>query len=252
MININDLTVYYDDKLALSDISINTDKASFISIVGPNGSGKTTLLKAVHSLVEYKGDVYIGETNTKSLGKKEMSKRIALFAQSNSTYFPFTVYDTILQGRFPFSNSLFGYSKEDKRIVEDMIIELDLLEFKDRLISTLSGGELQRVFLARTLVQNPEVLLLDEPTNHLDLSYQVEILDYIKNWSKKNNKLVIAVLHDLNMVQQYADEVLLLDQGKLVQYGKKEQVLGSNNLSEVYKFNVKDWSQDVLRRWLLC
>lgn len=252
MIRFNEVSVFYESKKALSDITLQLNNKNFLSIVGPNGSGKTTLLKAIHSLVDYSGEISLNDINTKQISKKDMSKKVALFAQSNTTYFPFTVYDTVLQGRFPYSNSLFGYSKEDKQIVDQMIDELDLTEFQNRHISTLSGGELQRVFLARTLVQNPDILLLDEPTNHLDLSYQVEILDYIKKWSVQHNKLVIAVLHDLNMVQQYADEVLLLDQGKMVQFGRKEDVLGSNDLSKVYRFNVKDWNQDVLKRWLLC
>jgi len=251
MIRIENLQVNYDSKVALNKVTLDF-KSGVIGIVGPNGSGKTTLLKAINSLVEYKGNVLIDDKNTKLFSSKEISKRVALFAQSNSNYFTFTVYETILQGRFPFSSGLFGYSKEDHSLTDEIISQLDLNDFKDRNISSLSGGELQRVFLARALVQNPEVLLLDEPTNHLDLSYQVEILDYIVKWASEKNRLVLAVLHDLNLVQKYADYVALLNEGNLIKYGSKSEVLGSNELTNVYKFNVKEWNQDILMRWMQC
>lgn len=251
MLRVNSLKVNYDNVIAVRSISFEARNGEFLTIIGPNGSGKTSILKAVSSVLKYSGDIIQNLDNISNIKTKDRSKRIALFAQNNANYFPFTVYETILQGRFPYSK-LNGYSDVDHSKVKKMISNLKLERFSSRKISELSGGELQRVFLARTLVQEPDVLLLDEPTNHLDLSYQVEILSYIKKWCSVENKIVVAVLHDLNMVQRYADNVILMEEGSIKMSGSKQDVLGSENLSEVYNLNVKEWNKDISKRWDQC
>ncbi len=249
MISINNLYVSYETTDAVSNVSFSAEN-QFLAIIGPNGSGKSSILKAIMNTVQSRGTVLIDESNISKMSAKELSKRIALFSQTNQSYFPYTVYETVLQGRYPYTNKWKGYQKEDIEITLSVLDELSLVELKDRLITQLSGGELQRVFLARVLVQEPDILLLDEPTNHLDLTYQVEILSYIKKWQMKHKKTVIAVLHDLNMVQNYADDVLLLQEGESVLLGHKSSVLHSREVAYVYNFNVRDWNIDVLRKWL--
>lgn len=248
---IDNISVQYDDILALDNVSCHFSKG-FIGIIGPNGSGKTSLLKAINSVIPFGGEVTHDNKSISKMNIKEKSRMLALFAQNNSNYYSYTVYETVLQGRFPYSNSLLGYSRMDIEKTHRIIEDLHLSDYLNRSISELSGGELQRVFLARALVQEPDVLLLDEPTNHLDMRYQVEILGYIKKWCIENNKLVLAVLHDLNMVQKYADEVVLLDKGKLIKQGNKEEVLGSIDLSKVYRLNIKEWNNDLFKRWSEC
>ena len=124
-----------------------------------------------------------------------------------------------------------------------------ILNIKDKLISELSGGQLQRVFLARAFAQNPDVILLDEPTNHLDLRYQIEILDYLKLWAKENNKIIVAVLHDLNLVQNFADKVLMLKDGSIVNNGDTKEVLNGEDLEKVYGIDIKAFMVKTLRKW---
>lgn len=250
MIKVDNLFVTYENTKAVSNVSFSVEN-QFLAIIGPNGSGKSSVLKALMNTITSEGNISLDGVNINKISTKELSKSIAIFSQSNHSYFPFTVYETILQGRYPYTNKWRGYKQSDYNITDEIINELSLEELKDRLITQLSGGELQRVFLARVLVQEPDVLLLDEPTNHLDISYQVEILSYVKNWQRNNNKTVIAVLHDLNMVQNFADDALLLDKGSLALKGQKEYVLLSQEAEQAYRFNIKDWNVDVLRKWTL-
>lgn len=251
MIQVQNVTISYGEKVAVNKVTADFS-SGFECIIGPNGSGKTTLLKAISNLIGFEGDIQCFGSNVKSMKPKDISKRVSMFAQNHENYFSFSVYETILQGRYPYTSGLFGYTKKDEEIVLNIIRELDLSEFIDRQISTLSGGELQRVFLARCLVQEPDVLLLDEPTNHLDLKYQVDILEYIDAWRIKNGKIVIAVLHDLHLVQKYASRVHLLERGVLISSGDTKEVLGSKLLEEVYQLDVKQWSYDLLKRWQAC
>ncbi|MGL5352407.1 MAG: ABC transporter ATP-binding protein, partial [Clostridium sp.] len=140
-------------------------------------------------------------------------------------------------------------SENDNNIILKCIENVGLSDIKNKLISELSGGQLQRVFLARTFAQNPEVILLDEPTNHLDLRCQIEILDYLAKWSKENNKIVVAVLHDLNLVQSFGESVLMLKDGLTMEYGEPKEVFEEENLEKVYGINIKSFMINVLKKW---
>ena len=123
------------------------------------------------------------------------------------------------------------------------------MDIKDKLISELSGGQLQRVYLARAFAQDPDVILLDEPTNHLDLKCQIEILDYLNKWTKENNKIVVAVLHDLNLVQTFGEKVVMMNDGKIISSGTPKEVLSGGKLKEVYGVDVKRFMIDALEKW---
>ena len=123
------------------------------------------------------------------------------------------------------------------------------MDYKDKMINELSGGQLQRVFLARVFAQNPDIILLDEPTNHLDLKHQIELLENLNKWTKENNKIVIAVLHDLNLVQYIADNVLLLNEGMPISYGKVNEVLKNDILKQVYGLDIKEFMINILKKW---
>jgi len=140
-------------------------------------------------------------------------------------------------------------SKEDNDIIIEAINSVGLIELKDKLISELSGGQLQRVFLARAFAQNPQVILLDEPTNHLDLKCQVEILEYLSLWAKNNNKIVIGVLHDLNLVNLFSEKIVMLSQGEVVGKGTSKEVFSEDDLEKVYNINVKGFMLKALKKW---
>lgn len=250
MLEINNLYCGYDGIDIIKDISIKIKPGQNISIVGANGCGKTTMLRALANLLDYKGEIKLNGREVKSIKRKDLAKKIAFMTQSSEIYFPYTVFETVALGRYAHLNGLFSsLSKKDSEIVLRCIENVGMLEFKDRLISELSGGQLQRVYLARVFAQDPEIILLDEPTNHLDLKCQIEILEHINKWTKENNKTVIGVLHDLNLVQMFSEEIVMIKEGEIIASGKVKDVLKKKKLEEVYGIDIKSFMIEALERW---
>lgn len=250
MLEINNLYCGYDGIDVVKDVSIKVERGQNLSIVGPNGCGKTTMLKAIANLIEYKGNIKLQGEEIRGIKRKNLAKKVAFMTQSSEVYFPYTVYETVALGRYAHIEGAFSsLSKKDKEIVIDCIENVGLLEYKDRLINELSGGQLQRVYLARAFAQNPDIILLDEPTNHLDLKCQIEILQHINKWTKENNKTVIGVLHDLNLVQMFSEEVIMVQEGKVVASGKSKDVLEEEKLKEVYGIDIKSFMLEALEKW---
>ena len=135
------------------------------------------------------------------------------------------------------------------KIILDSIEKVGLTEYRDKMITELSGGQIQRVFLAKLFAQNPDIILLDEPTNHLDFKYQVELLEHVKTWAKTNKKIVIGVLHDLNLVHYFADKVIMLDNGNIVSEGTSMEVLNDDRLKNVYDIDIKSFMKNILNKW---
>jgi iron complex transport system ATP-binding protein len=250
MLEIKNLYTGYGGVDVVHDISLKAERGKVLTIVGPNGCGKTTLLKAAARLLPYRGAIILEGKELGSFSRKTLAKKIALMGQSSQIYFPYSVYDTVALGRYPYSEGfLKSLAKDDEEIIDRILAQLELVEVKDRMITELSGGQLQRVFLARTLAQNPELILLDEPTNHLDLKHQVELLDYLSKWAKENNKAVAAVLHDLNLARRFGDTAALMCGGKLIASGKPETVLNGETLKEIYGIDVKAFMLESLAKW---
>lgn len=234
----------------IKNITFKAKRGEILCIVGPNGCGKSTLLKAIGRLIEYKGTLTFDSNDIKNLPVKEFAKRIALMTQSNNVYFPYTVYETVALGRYAYlKGALSSLSKEDDLNVIKAIKSVGLIDLKDTFISELSGGQLQRVFIAKAFAQDPEIILLDEPTNHLDLKYQIEILEYLNLWAKENNKIVIAVLHDLNLSNLFGKKIILLSHGEIVSQGTPKEVFLEDNLKSVYNIDVKNFMISALKQW---
>ena len=138
---------------------------------------------------------------------------------------------------------------KDRKIIIDSMKKVGIYELKDKLITELSGGQLQRVFLAKIFAQDPDIILLDEPTNHLDFKNQIDLLENLNEWVKTNNKIVIGVLHDLNLVQYFADKVLMIQSGKVVSYGRPEDVLKGEILNDIYGMDIKEFMVNILQKW---
>lgn len=250
MITLNNVSSGYNGKDVVFNINESFENGQFISIIGPNGSGKTTLIRAISNLLPYSGDILIDNVNITELSRKKISQHISLLTQISDSYFSYSVYETVMLGRYPYFEGIFSLpKKEDHLIVKNTLIKLGIDKLKDRAISSLSGGQLQRVFLARTIVQNPKIIILDEPTNHLDLKYQIEICDYVKEWCVENNKTVIAVLHDINLAMKYSDKMILLKEGKKVFSGNTVQVLKNEKINEIYDLDVVKWMSDSFKIW---
>ena len=250
MLRVEKLSCGYDEVEVLKDISFNVERGENICIVGPNGCGKSTLLKSIANLLDYSGEVTLDLDNISKMDRKKLATKIALMSQSSSVYFSYSVYETVMLGRYAHINGVFGKpGKKDIEKVNEALENVGMLELKDSLITELSGGQLQRVYLARAFAQDPEIILLDEPTNHLDLRSQIEILAYLKEWAKNEKKIVVAVLHDLNLVQAFGENVLLLDKGRIIKEGKAEEVLGGIELEDVYGIDIKGFMLEILQKW---
>jgi len=250
LLEVKNLCCGYDENDVVHNISFKVNRGENISIIGPNGCGKSTILKALANLIEYKGEIKLDGVEIKKIKRKDLAKKVALMSQNSEIYFSYTVFETVALGRYAHINGIFSsLSNEDKDIVLKCIESVGLLEEKDKLINELSGGQLQRVYLARAFAQEPDILLLDEPTNHLDLKCQIEILDYINKWTKENNKTVIGVLHDLNLVQMFSEDVILIKEGQIYSHGKAREILNSYKIKDVYKIDIRKFMLEALEKW---
>ncbi len=249
MLEIRGVSCHYDNVKILHDISFSLGTGENLAIIGPNGCGKTTLLKCVTNLIPLGGEIFIDDVSVKKIKRKEMARKIAMLSQITQIYFSYSVFETVMMGRYAYSNGvLSATSKKDTEVVESALEAVHITDLRDRAITTLSGGQLQRVFLAKTFAQNPDIILLDEPTNHLDLTYQIELIDYLKNWSTTNNKSVVGVLHDINLALSFADKVLLLKDGKISSLSDVND-LNVEKLRDVYSMDIVAFMRDSFRKW---
>ena len=250
MLEIKDLSAGYGGADVICNISLQIKNGESLCILGPNGCGKSTLLKSIARIINCRGITLINGSDISAIPRKELAKKIALLSQNAQVYFPFTVYETVSMGRYAYSlGFLKNLSIKDKDIIEDILKKLDIYDIKDYLIDELSGGTLQRVFLARTLAQTPDLILLDEPANHLDLKHQIELLNFLRTWVKENNKMLISVFHDLNLARQFGDTAIVMNNGKIAANSNIDEVLNSNVLSDVYGIDIRKFMQESLGKW---
>lgn len=229
----------------LENVSFCVQAGEVLGIVGPNGSGKTSLLKVLARLVNpLQGRIDLFGQELASLDQQEVACIVGVVQQDTQQLFPFTVAETVLMGRFPHRprgrwTSGFGWeSREDVAIAEEAMMTVDIVHLAHRAVTDLSGGERQRVMIARALAQTPKVLLLDEPTAFLDLQHQVEICSVLVRLKEESRLTVVLVSHDLNLVSQYCDRILLLDGGQVVRLGRPEEVIEPAVLDSVYRCRV--------------
>lgn len=235
-IKTENINVALDENIILKDINIEVDNKEIIGIIGPNGSGKSTLLKCIYRVLKPNcGLVKFDDVNIKNISVKDSSKKVAVLSQHNNYSFDFTVNDIVLMGRSPHKKFMERDNKDDYDIVNDALKKVDMINFKDRSFQSLSGGEQQRVILARALAQKPKCLILDEPTNHLDIKYQLQLMRIVKSL----NIEVIAAIHDLNIAAMYCDKIYVLKEGKIIKYGTPKDVLTSELIKDVYEVDAK-------------
>ncbi len=239
-----------DDKFLLKDVSFEMKENEMLMVVGPNGAGKTTLIKAIMQNVPHEGKAFFDGVDIAKIPSRELARRIGVLTQNNTQHFSFTSHEVVSLGRYAYQKGLFAKPDEmDEEKISDAFRMTGTEHLKDRSIMTLSGGELQRIFLAAIFAQDPKILILDEPTNHLDIQYQIGIFDTLKEWVKGEGRSVIAVVHDLNIVYSYGAKALLLHRGEVYAYGDVEEVLNRENLKAVYEVDVAEWMQNLLRHW---
>lgn len=238
LLSVNNMEFSYKDRKILNGINFTVEKGDFISILGINGSGKSTLLKCINKILSYeKGSILLNDEDIKNIDNFKIAQKIAYVPQKFSVERS-TVFDAILLGRRPYIT--WNVSKEDIEITENVMKLLNIESYALRYINELSGGELQKVVLARALVQDPEILLLDEPTSDLDLKNQYDVMNLLKKISKDKKITPIVVLHDINLALRYSNKFILLKNGKVKCGG--EDAINSNTIKEVYGIDayVKD------------
>lgn len=235
-LSIKGIDFSYDSVKALEDVTFEVKDEEVLGVIGPNGSGKTTLLRCINLALKPKaGSILIDEKDILELQRKEIARKIGVVPQNSAIHFPFTVLDIVLMGRAPHLGRLDREGPGDLEIAKKAMEVTDTQHLADRFIDEVSGGEKQRVIIARALAQEPKILLLDEPTLHLDINHQLEVLELIKKLSRENDLIVILVSHDLNLAARYCDRLLLLNHGRIYSAGKPEEVLTPENIRNVYR-----------------
>ena len=238
MLNADSLSIRIKDVQIVHDLSFEVQPGTFVGILGPNGSGKTTLLRAISGVLPFDGSLTFKNQPYSSWSHRQLASHIAVVQQNQRIQFDFTVLDFVLLGSLPHKGWLEQTSSKDREQVEKLLTELNLLPLKNRLVTTLSGGESQRVFLAQALTQKPELLLLDEPTANLDIFYQLDLLNQIRE-QVDNGLTVLAVFHDIELATKYADSLLILKEGKQIAFGPSEDVVTADLLRTVYRVESK-------------
>ena len=237
-LTINKLSFNYAGIQVLKDVEMEVELGEMLSIVGPNGSGKSTLLKCINRILKTKQNtVLIDGKDTSKLNLKELSKIMGYVPQNSTSTFPFTVFDVVLMGRKPYIH--WNLSEQDNEIVAEMLDFLGIGDLSMRHFNELSGGEQQKVIVARALAQQPQILLLDEPTSSLDIKHQLEILCMLRSLTQSKERSVIVSMHDLNLASRFSDRMIMLKQGKIFASGTPESVLTEENIEKVYGINCK-------------
>lgn len=238
-VKIDNVSFTYDSLKALSNVSFQVKQGEFVGIIGPNGAGKSTLLGVISKVLKPgAGAVLLEDIDVQDMNQKDLAKRVGFVAQDSNVPFRFTVLDLVLMGRNPYLDRFKMESAEDLRIAEENMKKTGVDHLADRVVTEISGGERQRVLIARALTQSPRVLLLDEPTLHLDVSSQLEIMDLLKSLTRDDDLTVISVYHDFNLAARYCDHILLMDRGKIEGVGPPEKILTRKNIRKVFRIDV--------------
>lgn len=253
MIKFKNVNAYYDKDRIVKNVDLEIKKGEIYSVIGINGCGKTSLLRCITKNILFDGDIFIDEKNIIDIGRKELARKVGMFSQISKTSFDYNVYETTMMGRFSYNkNNIFfnrESTKEDIESVEKSLCIVGMNDMRDKKLSSLSGGQLQRVFLAKLIAQNPDIILLDEPTNHLDFKYQLEIVEFFKKWSRDENKTILGVFHDVNLAMYLSDNAIVMDCGEIKVKDSITNIIKSGVLNEIYDIDINSFMQNSLSKW---
>ena len=249
MLKVENLSVAYGELTILNGVSFDLAPGEWLMIVGPNGAGKSTLINAVTGGVPAKGNVFFEGRDARTMKAHELARGIGVLAQNHFVGYAFSVEEVVRLGRYAYAPTIFSRHSGEEQAVRAALEQTGLYELRHQSVLTLSGGELQRTFLAQTFCQDPRLLLLDEPTNHLDLVYQKQVFELIQKWLKQEGRAVISVVHDLSLARAYGTRVLLLDHGRVMADGPMEKVFSDEVLNRVYGMDVRAWMIRMLAQW---
>src|SRR5215216_1181474 len=241
MLEAREISVSYDHRVAVANLTLTLKPGEITPILGPNGAGKSTLLRTLNGQIrQTSGEILLDGEPLVKLNRRSISRRIAVVAQEAELRFPVTVLEFVLGGRFAWAtNSGWGWETDrDLQVADAVLRQTELTELSARLMNELSGGERQRALMARALATEAPILLLDEPTANLDLSHQATLLALVRNRCDHDEAAALVVTHDINLAAQFADNLILMKQGRAVHTGTPEQVLRPQILQDVFEVTV--------------
>lgn len=241
IIEIKNLHFAYKNKVIFEKLSLNIEKEKITTLLGKNGCGKSTLIKLLaKNLTSYSGEILLEDKNLKNYSSKELARKLSIVFQKNSTPQEITVFDILSFARLPYQNALFyKMTADDIKKIEFALEKTHLADYRNKRVDELSGGQLQRVYIAMCLAQDTEVIILDEPTTFLDIKYQKSMMQLIKELNLELNLTIIMVLHDINQAITYSDNIIALLDGKVVKNAPAKQFLNEELLNKIYDTTIK-------------
>lgn len=238
MIDLAGVNKAYQGKSVVDNINLTIQEQQLTAFIGPNGAGKSTLLSLVSRLVpKDTGEIYLDHNEVRTWKSNELAKKLAILRQSNELNLQITVRELVEFGRFPYTKG--RLTQEDHQLVEEALKHLGLTKLTDQFVHTLSGGQLQRAYIAMVLAQDTDYILLDEPLNNLDMNFAVQIMQILKKLVTELGKTVVIVLHDINFVASYADEIVAMKEGQLFTQGKTNEIIQKAVLDELYEMDIR-------------
>lgn len=238
LLSVQNLDVHLDGKQILKQIGFSVGEGEWVGVIGPNGSGKTTLLRAVTGFLPYHGSVVLKGLDLHRWRRRDVAACVSFVRQTHTLAFDFSVEELVGMGRTPYKGWLDGLDGPDRDTIATALAEVNLQGFESRNVLSLSGGELQRVFLAQALVQDTELVLLDEPTTHLDVYQQYEFLEHVKELTRAG-KTIVSVFHDLEQAARYAQHLLVLHEGKQVAFAPPSEILTPDTIASVFNMDAR-------------
>lgn len=235
-LDVKDLYFQYEQDHALDHVTLQVHPKSFVGVIGPNGSGKSTLLKNIYRALKPKsGTILFNEESILSMNYKKSSQMMSVVGQENEVSFDFKVEDIVKMGRTPYKKIFELDNQKDEEALIHALKQVGLEDYRQKNYTELSGGEKQRVLLARALCQEAEFLILDEPTNHLDIYYQLQLFELVKSL----DLTILSAVHDLNIASQYCDYIYILQNGKIYDHGTPKELMTSKMIQEVFHVNAE-------------
>ena len=250
MLKAEHVTVCCDGQVIVDDLSFALEAGQWLMLVGPNGAGKSTLIRAIAQGVPCTGSITLDGKSIRAYKPAQLAQRIGVLTQQHSVGYAYSVEEVVSLGRYAHASGfLSGGDAEGKARVEEALELTGLAHLRRASVLTLSGGELQRTFLAQVFAQNPQILILDEPANHLDLVYQKHIFSLIGEWLKTPGRAVMSVVHDLSLARRYGTHAVLMNHGRSVAQGNIRETLTGENLQAVYGMDVCGWMREMYAQW---
>ena len=249
MLKVTDLRVAYGGLEVVRGVSFSLESGQWLMLCGPNGAGKSTLVSAIAQGVRWSGRIALQGRDIRTIRPRELGRMVGVLSQNHQVGYAFTVEEVVSMGRYAYGGPFMGRDPDGQDQVQRALACTGMAPLRRKSMLALSGGEMQRAFLAQVFAQDPALLMLDEPANHLDPVYQRQIFSLIGDWLKRPGRAVISVVHDLSLARRYGTHALLMAQGKAVAQGPVRAALTRDNVNRVYGMDLYEWMEQLLGGW---